>query len=122
MLVLGIQQSYSYVCVYVCVCVCVCACVHAQLHSRIQLCDIRLLYLWNFPGKDTGEGCHLLLQGDLHNRGIAILLCLLHQQADSLPAVPPEKLSFSLSLFIYVCVYVCVCVCIYIYIIKYVCV
>ena len=25
----------------------------------------RLLYPWDFPGKNTGVGCHSLLQGDL---------------------------------------------------------
>ena len=23
----------------------------------------RLLYLWNYPGKNAGVGCHILLQG-----------------------------------------------------------
>ena len=48
----------------------------------------RLLCLWNFPGKNTGEGCHFLLQGIFPTRG---LLCLLHWQAGSLPLAPPEK-------------------------------
>jgi len=28
------------------------------------------LYPWNSPGKNTGVGCHFLLQGDLTNPGI----------------------------------------------------
>ena len=41
-----------------CVCVCVCECV---LSSRLQ--PARLLCPWDFPGKNTGVGCHFLLQG-----------------------------------------------------------
>ena len=40
------------------------ACVHAQSLSCVRLCNpTRLLCPWNFPGKDTGVGCHFLLQG-----------------------------------------------------------
>ena len=46
----------------------------------------RLLCPWNFPGKNTGVGCHFLLQGIFptqeSNNG---LLCLLHWQVDALP-------------------------------------
>ena len=51
-------------------CVCVCVCV---VLSHVQLFVIpwtiphqyptRLLCPWNFPGKNTGAGCHFLLQG-----------------------------------------------------------
>ena len=27
---------------------------------------------WNYPGKNTGAGCHFLLQGDLPNPGIKL--------------------------------------------------
>ena len=38
------------------------------------------------PGKDTGVGCHFLLQGTFLTQGSnPHLLCLLHWQADSLP-------------------------------------
>ena len=30
----------------------------------------RLLCPWDFPGKNTGVGCHFLLQGDLPDSGI----------------------------------------------------
>ena len=43
----------------------------------------RLLCLWDFPGKNTGVGCHALLQGDLTNPGIKSVSPAL--QADSLP-------------------------------------
>ena len=41
------------------------------------------LSLWDFPSKDTGVGCHFLLQGIFPNQGLN--LRLLHWQADSLP-------------------------------------
>ena len=43
-------------------CVCVCVCVCTQLLSHVQLCAApwivaaRLLYPWNFPGKNTEVG------------------------------------------------------------------
>ena len=38
------------------------------------------------PGKNTGVGCHFLLQGIFPTQGlISCLLCLLHWQVDSLP-------------------------------------
>ena len=37
------------------------------------------LYPWNFPGKNTGVGCHSLLQGIFQTQGSnPHLLCLLH--------------------------------------------
>ena len=68
--------------------------VHAQ--SCPTLCTpaphglqfIRLLCPWNFPGKNTGVGCHCLLQGIFLTQGSNLRLCrLLHWQADSLPIV-----------------------------------
>ena len=49
----------------------------------------RLLCPWNFPGKNTGVGCHALLQGIFPTQGLN--LGLLHWQADSLPLAPPGK-------------------------------
>ena len=52
----------------------------------------RLLYTWEFPGKNTGVGCHALLQGFFQTQGSnPSLLLLLHWQAGSLPLVPPGK-------------------------------
>ena len=52
----------------------------------------RLLCPWNSPGKNTGEGCHALLQGIFLTQGSNLcLLCLLHWQVSSLPLAPPEK-------------------------------
>ena len=42
-----------------------------------------------FPGKNTGMGCHFLLQGIYPTRRLnSGLLCLLHWQAGSLPTEP----------------------------------
>ena len=44
------------------------------------------------PGKNTGVGCHALLQGIFPSQGLnPSPLHLLHWQVDSLPAEPPEK-------------------------------
>ena len=82
----------------ICVCVCVCVCAHAcsVVSSALQphgLWPARLLYPWNFSGKNTGVGCHFLLQGIFQTQGFnPHLLHLLHWQAGSLPAEPPGKL------------------------------
>ena len=50
----------------------------------------RLLCPWDFPGKNTGVGCHLLLQGIFPTQQASLhLFCLLHCQAGSLPLAPP---------------------------------
>ena len=42
------------------------------------------------PGKNTGVGCHALLQGIFLIQGLNLhILCLSHWQAGSLPLVPP---------------------------------
>ena len=43
----------------------------------------RLLCPWDFPGMNTGVGCHFLLQGIFLTQGLN--LHLLHWQEDSLP-------------------------------------
>ena len=43
------------------------------------------------PGKNTGMGCHALLQGNFPNPGVEPRSLAL--QADSLPSEPPEKLT-----------------------------
>ena len=53
----------------------------------------RLLCPWNFPGKNTGLGCHFFLQGIFLTLGSNLhLLCLLHWQAHSLPLAPSGSL------------------------------
>ena len=62
--------------------------MHAQLLSHSVMSDslqlhglqpTRLLCLWDFPGKNTGVGCHFLLQGIYLTQGSNLsLLILLH--------------------------------------------
>ena len=50
------------------------------------------LYPWVFSGKNTGVGCHFLLQGIFPTQGLSsYLLCLLHWQTGSLPLASPGK-------------------------------
>ena len=45
-----------------------------------------------FSSKNTGVGCHTLLQGIFPTQRLHLsLLCLLHWQEDSLPLAPPGK-------------------------------
>ena len=53
-----------------------------------ELQPARLLSPWDSPGKNTGVGCHSILQGDLPNPGIEPQSPAL--QVDSLPSEPPE--------------------------------
>ena len=50
-------------------------------HHGLQLS--RFLCPWDFSGKNTGVGCHFILQGIFLTQGPNP--CLLHWQADSLP-------------------------------------
>ena len=71
--------------------VCVCVCVHAHALSLSVVSDSvtpwtvanRLLCLWDSPGKNTGLGCHFLLQGIFPTQELNP--CLLHWQVDSSP-------------------------------------
>ena len=61
--------------------------VTAQSLSHVRLfvtpwAVTSLLCPWNFPGKNTGVGCHFLLQGIFLTQGLNPHL--LHWQADSL--------------------------------------
>ena len=83
----------------VCVCVCVCVCTRVHMHVCMQACSVvsdslwhhrllpaRLLCPWTSPGKNTGVGCHFLLQGVFLTLGSnPDLLPLLHWQVGSLP-------------------------------------
>ena len=70
-------------------------CVLAS-QSCLAVCDPRELWLtrllcpWNFPGENTGVGCHVLLQGDLPNPGMELGSPTL--QVDSLLFEPLGKL------------------------------
>ena len=53
----------------------------------------RLLCPWDSPGKNTGVGCHALLQGVFPTQGSSpYLLSLLHWQVSSFPLAPPGSL------------------------------
>ena len=59
-------------------------CVCSAAQSRLTLCNpMDSSCLWNLLGKNTGVGCHFLLQGFFSTQGLN--LCLLNWQADSLP-------------------------------------
>ena len=63
-------------------------CVGSQLLSLqpYGLLPSRLLCPWNFSGKNTGMGCHFLLQGIFPTQGLNLCLQgLMYWQADSLP-------------------------------------
>ena len=64
----------------------------SQSCLTLQPQPARLLCPWVSPGKNTGVGCHALLQGIFLTLGSnPRLLHLLHWQLGSLPLVPPEK-------------------------------
>ena len=67
-----------------CVCVCVCSVAPDSLQPH-RLQPARVLCPWNFPGENTGVGCHFLLWGSRTSGSNPSLLRLLHWQADSLP-------------------------------------
>ena len=48
---------------YMCVCVHTCVLWCIQLFAISWTVPTRLLHPWNFPGKNTGVGCHFLIQG-----------------------------------------------------------
>ena len=82
-------------------------CLVTQWYSTLQthgLWPTRLLCPWDSPGKNTGVGCHFLLQGIFLTQGSK------PGQANSVTSEPP------------MCVCVCECVCVYVYICVYVCV
>ena len=78
-------------------------CNSARMHTRYSVCACSVMCdslqphalqpVRNFPGKDTGMGCHSLLQGLFPTQGSNLhLLCLLHQQVDGFfTTVPPGK-------------------------------
>ena len=68
---------------------------HSVMSDSLQpygLQPARLLYPWDSPDKNTGVGCHALLQGILIRGLNPHLLCLLNWQVGFLPLLPPGKL------------------------------
>ena len=92
----------------VCVCVCVCVCTHAHIHLVAQLC-LTLFDPWDYS--PPGSSIHGILQarilewvaisssgGSSPTQGSnPCLLCLLHQQVDSLPLSHLERLYIFLA-------------------------
>ena len=80
-----------------------CACLLAKLCPTLQ--PTRLLYPWDFPGKNTGVCCHFLLQGIFPNQGSN--LHLLPWQVGSLPlshqGSPGNNLNSVLNQVTYLC-------------------
>ena len=87
--------------------------IHMHAYKSLQLCPTlqpyglepaRLLYPWYSPGKNTGVGCHFLLQGIIFpTQGLKLhFLCLLHWQAGSLPLAPPANWCRSSYMWLYV--------------------
>ena len=63
-------STYIFNYIYVCVCVCVsCSVISNSLWPR-GLYLARLLCPWDSPGKNTGVGCHSLLQGIFPTQGL----------------------------------------------------
>ena len=72
------------------------------INSHAHTCSVKSNSLWphglqparilcplDFPGKNTGAGCHFFLQGIFPTQWLnPCLLCLLHWRADSLPFIP----------------------------------
>ena len=75
----------------------VCPCVpnhfsHVQLFATHGPWPSRFLCPWDFPGKNPGLGCHVLLQRIFLTQGSnPRLLSLLHWQVGSLSLVPTGK-------------------------------
>ena len=74
---------------------CVCVCVHLVVSDSWWLLDCSppgSSVHGDSPGKNTGVGCHFLLQRIFPTQGLnPRLLHLLHWQADSFPLAPPGK-------------------------------
>ena len=63
---------------------------HVQLFATLWNVSPRLLCPWDSPGKNTGVGWYVLLQGIFPTQGSNLcLLRLLHSWVGSLPLVPP---------------------------------
>ena len=80
-----------------------CSCLVAQSCLTLSVTPwtvaCQLLCPWDFPGKNTGVGCHFLLQGIFLTKGSnPHLLSLLYWQADSLPLYHLGSLIYSRSI------------------------
>ena len=74
---LKVKDPNCYASVCVCVCVCVCMCMFVLNHTSVVsnslhpygLQPASLLCSWDFLLKNTGVGCHALLQGIFPTQG-----------------------------------------------------
>ena len=63
---------------------------------------LQVLFPWDSPGKNTGVGCCVFLQGIFPTQGLnSCLLCLLYWQLGSLPLVLPGKPRHMVSSFFF---------------------
>ena len=75
-----------------CIGICAKYCSHIWLFVTPWTIATRILCPWHSPGKNTGVGCHFLLQGIIPTqRSNLSLLHLLHWQVGSLPLAPAGK-------------------------------
>ena len=83
----GCDHSQHHACFLKCVCMCVCVLIHVRLCNPMDsTSSSRFLRPWDSPGKNTGVGCHFLLQGIFPtHRWHPSLLHLRHWQVDSFP-------------------------------------
>ena len=72
-----------------------CVCLATQLCSTLLrpqgLQPARLLCPWDFPGKNTGVGCHVLFQGTFQTQGRNWSLAFLALTGKFFTTEPPEK-------------------------------
>ena len=81
----GMREGGSSCLLRVCVCVRACSAVSDSVRPH-GLQSTRFLCPWDFPGKNSGAGCHFLLQGIFPIQWSNLCLShLLHWQEDSLP-------------------------------------
>ena len=85
--------SHLFFRINICLCVCMLSCFsHAWQFVTLWTVACQALLSMNYPGKSTGVGFHVILQGIFPTQGSNPgLLCLLHLQVSSLPLVPLRK-------------------------------
>ena len=107
-LVSGVQQIASVMHIHMSACML----SHVCLILTPWTVATRFLCPWNFPGKNTGMGCHLLLQNIFLTQELNLcLLCLLHWQADSLPLCHLGSLHVHISTLLLPSIPFCLVVC-----------
>ena len=93
----GCRQKHECVCVCVCVCVCARARPYARMSVRSVVSNFTTPWttthhdsLWNFPGKNTGVGCHFLLQGIFPTQEWNCVLCVAGRFFITKPSEEPK--------------------------------